>query len=209
MCRQHFSTRPASNSLKFYVSSWRMEIWSVFFAIWFLKWFLRLLFLNSSVFAHHSFDFVIIFCSLRLFSQCFCPSDSSDPIKCDPGKYCQTEGLSAPTGDCLAGYFCTLQASTQTPTDGTTGDICPAGFYCETGVSTPTPCSPGTYSAGEGNTLPSDCLNCTAGEFCGSYNLTATDGKNFIIKPRTVLNMRFNTIIAEYIHVWMIWRYFD
>lgn len=104
-------------------------------------------------------------------------SDSSDPIKCDPGSYCQTEGLSAPTGSCLAGYYCTLQAIVQNPTDDTTGNICPPGFYCETGSSTPTPCSPGTYSPSQGNTLPSDCLNCTGGDYCGDYNLTVTDGE--------------------------------
>jgi len=36
-------------------------------------------------------------------------TDSSDPQSCDPGKYCETEGLAAPTGDCLAGYYCVLK----------------------------------------------------------------------------------------------------
>ena len=34
-----------------------------------------------------------------------------------------------------------------------------------------------TYSPSTGNTQPSDCLNCTAGEYCGDYNLTATSGE--------------------------------
>jgi len=74
-------------------------------------------------------------------------------------------------------FYVTFTAISQTPTDGTTGDICPAGFYCETGVSTPTSCSPSTYSGSLGNTVPTDCLNCTGGEYCPDYNMTATSGR--------------------------------
>ena len=47
------------------------------------------------------------------------------------------------TGDCMDGYFCTLGASTATPTDGSTGNVCPEGHYCVNGTSTPTPCADG------------------------------------------------------------------
>ena len=77
---------------------------------------------------------------------------SSDPIPCPGGQYCLTTELAAPTGNCSAGYYCSLRAVTQTPTDGSTGDRCPAGHYCEEGVASPVPCSPGTYSPSQGNT---------------------------------------------------------
>lgn len=52
---------------------------------------------------------------------------------CDPGKYCQTPGLTAPEGDCATGHWCMFGANTSTPTDGTTGDVCPQGSYCPVG----------------------------------------------------------------------------
>lgn len=47
------------------------------------------------------------------------------------------------TGDCSAGYYCTAQANTSTPTDGVTGDVCPVGHYCPTGSTAPIPCEDG------------------------------------------------------------------
>lgn len=83
------------------------------------------------------------------FSECV---GSSAQQACPGGMYCQTAGLSAPTGNCSAGYYCILTATTLTPTDGVTGDGCPAGYYCPQGSAAPTPCSPGTYSPSPLNT---------------------------------------------------------
>ena len=104
---------------------------------------------------------------------------SASPIPCPAGKYCQTPGLDNYTGECQEGYYCTLGASQANPTDGSTGDRCPAGYYCPAGSSVPIACSMATFSPSTGNTQPSDCLNCTAGEYCGDYNLTATSGENY------------------------------
>ena len=54
---------------------------------------------------------------------------SSDPTPCPAGSFCQFFTLATPTGLCSAGYYCAGRASSATPTDGTTGDLCPAG-YC-------------------------------------------------------------------------------
>ena len=51
--------------------------------------------------------------------------------------------LSVSTGPCDIGYYCERNASTATPIDGTTGNICPAGTYCPTGTATPLPCDDG------------------------------------------------------------------
>lgn len=60
---------------------------------------------------------------------------SASCSSCDPGKYCQTPGLTAPEGDCATGHWCMFGANTSTPTDGTTGDVCPQGSYCPVGSS--------------------------------------------------------------------------
>ena len=67
------------------------------------------------------------------------------------GRYCDQDGLSAPSGLCTEGYYCSSSANTATPTDGTTGDICPPGAYCMTGSSAPNLCPPGTYNPTQGN----------------------------------------------------------
>ena len=90
--------------------------------------------------------------------------------------YCQFDGLSEPSDNCSAGYYCIARSSTPEPIDGSTGNRCPPGFYCPSGSGWPTPCSPGTYSASEGNTHSGDCQPCDFGEYCEDYNLTMTSG---------------------------------
>lgn len=85
-------------------------------------------------------------------------------------------GNTQPTGQCTAGYFCTLSASNSTPTDGTTGDICPAGRYCETGSITGQGCPVGTFSNTQGLTNSSECTQCTPGYYCGTIGLTTETG---------------------------------
>ena len=40
---------------------------------------------------------------------------SNQPTLCDPGWYCPTDGLDAPFAECKAGYYCTLESPTMTP----------------------------------------------------------------------------------------------
>ena len=53
---------------------------------------------------------------------------------CDNSMYCMTPGLNQSEGPCAAGYYCLGEASTPTPTDGTTGNVCPQGRYCVEGL---------------------------------------------------------------------------
>ena len=39
--------------------------------------------------------------------------------ECTPGMYCATAGLSEPTGNCTAGYYCSGLATSPTPSDST------------------------------------------------------------------------------------------
>ena len=58
------------------------------------------------------------------------------------GYFCDSEGLSVPTDQCSAGYYCTLRANVATPNDGITGDLCRAGklrdehLFCDITVHT-------------------------------------------------------------------------
>ena len=82
---------------------------------------------------------------------------------CSPGNYCSGTGNTQPTGNCSARYYCAGNATTDSPTDGSTGNRCPIGSYCPTGTAQPIPCSPGTYTD---TVLNDQCLPCTPGHFC-------------------------------------------
>ena len=43
-------------------------------------------------------------------------------------------GLTEPTDNCTAGYFCTLAAVVTNPDGESYGDVCPAGYYCPEGT---------------------------------------------------------------------------
>lgn len=53
------------------------------------------------------------------------------------GSYCDSSGLSAPSGLCPEGYFC------PEPTIGSTDNICPIGNICPEGSPDPIPCPAG------------------------------------------------------------------
>ena len=86
----------------------------------------------------------------------YCPSGQKDPIicvqgtynptthatvatdclECPPGKWCGSEGLAAPSGDCDAGYFCSRRVIEKAPAEQDTAATpprwgpCPLGHYC-------------------------------------------------------------------------------
>ena len=99
------------------------------------------------------------------------------PSECTPGKYCATTDLAAVTGDCSAGFYCLLSATTATPSSTAQGGgSCPAGTYCEAGSIRPTLCQPGTFSNTISATLSTDCQSCTGGRYCDRPQLTAPAG---------------------------------
>ena len=46
----------------------------------------------------------------------------SECVPCDGGKYCETPGLGAPTGNCSAGYYCASGVDLAAPEGNNTGD---------------------------------------------------------------------------------------
>jgi hypothetical protein len=96
---------------------------------------------------------------------------------CPPGKYCDQPGLLRPSGDCLAGYYCTGGSWTSSPVSQSFGDVCTAGSYCTNGTSVPLGCPVGTYSPSTGNRDLSSCIACTPGYFCNATGLAAPVGQ--------------------------------
>jgi hypothetical protein len=109
----------------------------------------------------------------------YCPSGSVSPMNCPPGtflsytgatdanlcqaclpgQYCGTSGLSSPTGDCAAGFFCPAGTSVSSPVE----TICPPGYICPAGSKTPQLCPNGKYTNGAGQTA---CVDCPVGSYC-------------------------------------------
>ena len=121
-----------------------------------------------------------------------CPSGTYNPnsraksfddcLVCPPGQYCSDPGLSNPTGNCSAGYYCTGKSDTNTPlplrNDShlvsdcscehavSPGGRCWPGTFCPEGSSCPVPCTGGMYCEGHGLSQPT--ATCDAGYFCAS-----------------------------------------
>lgn len=89
---------------------------------------------------------------------------SSSCKSCPPGYYCNTNGLSDLSSRlCSAGYICYGGATTSTPSDGTTGDVCPIGSKCEAGSAKALAWEDGKKTT---TTTNSVCNPCTAGTYC-------------------------------------------
>ena len=95
-----------------------------------------------------------------------------DCLACAPGKYCATTGLSAPTGNCDAGYYCTSGATRANPTDGANAFKCVAGFYCPEGSAYQIPCKPGSYC--DSDFLGDVSGDCQEGYYCPEQSTSAT-----------------------------------
>ena len=59
-----------------------------------------------------------------------------------------------------------MNATTATPTDGITGDVCPVGHFCPMGSSDKTPCPTGTYLEVIQQDEEMDCKDCPLGDYC-------------------------------------------
>jgi hypothetical protein len=70
-----------------------------------------------------------------------------DCLACPPSMFCSQTALTAPNGNCTAGYFCPQGSMNQFGmTAIASSNICPIGYYCPPSSNTPLPCTPGTYN---------------------------------------------------------------
>ncbi|KAM7082943.1 uncharacterized protein J5F26_014046 [Ciconia maguari] len=109
-------------------------------------------------------------------------------LPCPPGHYCGQEnltaasgkcdaGLSVPSGECTAGFYCNGGAALPKPTDGVTGNICPVGTYCTAASAVPKLCPAGTFSSLLGRRMLSECQPCPSGFYCEVPGLSAPTGE--------------------------------
>lgn len=108
-----------------------------------------------------------------------------DCIGCPAGKFCGRTGLSKPSGDCFAGYYCLKSSKNPFPVKNLAAsnftfryynDLCPPGFYCEEGTTHPENCPAGTFSTLGGVGNASECEACPAGRYC-SFSGPVSSGK--------------------------------
>jgi hypothetical protein len=141
----------------------------------------------------------------------------ADCQECPAGKACIQNGLivsgmvptcglgpPSPTSfpgtvpvDCAAGYWCARGATTTTPTDGVTGDICPAGSRCPAASSGPIICDAGYY---QNRTGQSTCLDCPAGSYCTAGATTSTNlcPIGYYCPPNTLSAFQFPCPVGRY-----------
>lgn len=104
---------------------------------------------------------------LRMEDQC---------TPCDAGKFCSGVGKSNVSGDCAERYWCISGASSATPIDGSTGQLCPEGHFCPSGEPNPLQCPLGTWSNMTGLATALECLPCSGGFYCNGTGLTEPSG---------------------------------
>eukprot|EP00466_Bigelowiella_natans_P015235 jgi/Bigna1/85198/estExt_fgenesh1_pg.C_20409 len=99
---------------------------------------------------------------------------------CSPGYYCETTGLTAPTGICKEGFVCRTGSNSSSPLGDPSNDKdnskCALGGYCPEGSSIPKACPKGTFLNFTGAVNASQCFPCTAGYYCAVGNLGAPTG---------------------------------
>ena len=85
--------------------------------------------------------------------------DISNCHECDPTRFCSENGLTAPDGDCTAGFYC--------PPGQVKGDAnpCEPGYFCPKLSDLPRPCPSGTY---QDESTQSDCKDCPEGRVCNA-----------------------------------------
>ena len=122
-------------------------------------------------------------CPVGTFNPYKLAQNLSECLPCSGGKYCESPGLSTPTGNCTEGYFCELAIDLPSPFNETFGSICPIGHYCPEMSAAPDLCDPGSYCGQSGLASPESA--CSAGFFCslGADTPTPTDGVTGNICP--------------------------
>ncbi|KAL8427177.1 hypothetical protein Efla_006804 [Eimeria flavescens] len=102
---------------------------------------------------------------------------ASECITCPAGQFCGSRGLTKPSGDCFAGFYCKGGAWSPAPSalernpDGDfyfSGGLCPSGHYCPEGADAPKACPEGTSSSALGGKRAEDCIACLPGYYCSN-----------------------------------------
>ncbi|EGD79005.1 hypothetical protein PTSG_01976 [Salpingoeca rosetta] len=125
--------------------------------------------------------------------------DVTECTLCEGGHFCDETALTAPKGECDAGYLCAGGDTTPAPTGPTTsilGDdtnffsvafvtifidgeelnvtsgTCPRGHYCTNGTASPVACPAGYYNPDRRGASLADCTPCPARYYCADTGMT-------------------------------------
>ena len=104
-------------------------------------------------------------CPAGTFSNRTGQTDASECLPCPGGYYCDSTDLTASTGLCREGWYCSsgsASATPEKPSDG--GGPCKPGFFCPEGSPFQIPCSSGQYCDREKLAAPSG--PCMRGFYC-------------------------------------------
>ncbi|MGH0137990.1 UNVERIFIED_CONTAM: hypothetical protein FKN15_065321 [Acipenser sinensis] len=103
-------------------------------------------------------------CPVGTFSNLTKQTSEDGCIPCLPGHFCGSAGLTAPTGECWEGFYCSQGATVpNSPIRDGRGGPCPTGHFCPKTSAAPQPCPGGTYCAVEGQ---ASCSPCVEGYYC-------------------------------------------
>lgn len=105
-------------------------------------------------------------------------------------EYCETPGLSYPTGPCDGGWFCIGASEHDRPGDTAQGGRCEPGYFCPNGSSAMVECTPGWYC--DAYELIEPTAECQAGYYCLLISTTPT--------PTDGVMGQFN--ISEQLFIW-------
>ncbi|XP_028816958.1 zonadhesin [Denticeps clupeoides] len=107
-------------------------------------------------------------CPVGYYSSQAGNTDLSNCLPCPSGFSCTSRGLSIPSDQCRAGFYCTEDESIHSGPQ-----TCSPGHMCPAGSSAQIPCVPGTYQSQPGQAV---CVHCPAGFYCaGSVNPVTED----------------------------------
>ena len=118
-------------------------------------------------------------CQAGTFSASTGLTAQSGCTACTAGKYCESHGLTAVTGDCAAGYFCEANAISSMPSNDSANyefGPCKRGHYCPPQTGAANACPNGTYFDGLGADAESDCKPCLPGQYCEGTGNEVPDG---------------------------------
>lgn len=129
-------------------------------------------------------------CTIGTYNPNVASAGANACLDCDPGKYCDQEGLTAVAGDCQPGFYCNKASPNKYPYISFISlsspslwnvatypyGICPRGYYCPLSTSVPTACPLGYYLNTEGADSLDDCIKCNPGYYCNSLGLIAPVG---------------------------------
>ena len=130
------------------------------------------------------------YCPVSSSTYTSCPAGTFSPRKgvtqlsactyCTAGMYCAMSSMTAASGLCDPGYFCTFGATTKQPVSSSTASgvygPCAEGYYCPQGSPLSLACPSGTYQSAPLTYSASQCIPCTLGSYCTSTGLTSVQG---------------------------------